>query len=193
MQHCLSKNYPCTSVFSLPSCLCHPSDWSPAIMYSRLRARRSVLQPSPEGRGIYLPLGALRLPGRSIPPSRSFTSLHTHLQVSAVSFSSPSRPTHHDVAHHPPELQRCKCCLAPFSCSCLRPSSASPTAENGILPSTAQLPATSHTIPLLVKYGFYPPITLKTPTREVLSYVFAPPENARSAPLSFQKPPSPFL
>ncbi|KAJ7935527.1 hypothetical protein B0H13DRAFT_2304569 [Mycena leptocephala] len=71
--------------------------------------------------------------------------------------------THAPPAHHPPELQRCN---------------ASPTAENGILPSTAQLPATSHTIPLLVKYGFYPPITLKTPTREVLSYVFAPPENA---------------
>ncbi|KAJ7134442.1 hypothetical protein C8R44DRAFT_770486 [Mycena epipterygia] len=54
----------------------------------------------------------------------------------------------------------------------------SPTVENGISPTTPQLPAASHTIPLLVKYGFYPPITLKTPTREVLSYMFSPPENA---------------
>ncbi|KAJ7645457.1 hypothetical protein DFH06DRAFT_1211392 [Mycena polygramma] len=59
---------------------------------------------------------------------------------------------------------------------------ASPTAENGVSP-TAQLPVASHTIPLLVKYGFYPPITLKTPTREVLSYVFAPPENASAQAL----------
>ncbi|KAJ6508924.1 hypothetical protein C8R45DRAFT_1208509 [Mycena sanguinolenta] len=56
---------------------------------------------------------------------------------------------------------------------------ASPTSENGTTPpAQQQLPVASHNIPLLVKYGFYPPITLKTPTREVLSYVFAPPENA---------------
>ncbi|KAJ7095959.1 hypothetical protein B0H15DRAFT_82387 [Mycena belliarum] len=54
----------------------------------------------------------------------------------------------------------------------------SPTAENGTAPTTPQQPVASHTIPLLVKYGFYPPITLKTPTREVLSYLFSPPENA---------------
>ncbi|KAJ6512179.1 hypothetical protein C8R47DRAFT_1314218 [Mycena vitilis] len=64
----------------------------------------------------------------------------------------------------------------------LSSASASPTAENGASP-TAQLPVASHTIPLLVKYGFYPPITLKTPTREVLSYVFAPPENASAQAL----------
>ncbi|KAJ6557383.1 hypothetical protein DFH09DRAFT_1163997 [Mycena vulgaris] len=55
----------------------------------------------------------------------------------------------------------------------------SPTTENGsTTPTTPHLPVASHTIPLLVKYGFYPPITLKTPTREVLSYLFSPPENA---------------
>ncbi|KAJ7175762.1 hypothetical protein C8R46DRAFT_1160905 [Mycena filopes] len=61
----------------------------------------------------------------------------------------------------------------------LSSASASPPAENGSLsPTTQSLPVASHTIPLLVKYGFYPPITLKTPTREVLSYVFAPPDNS---------------
>ncbi|KAJ7044007.1 hypothetical protein C8F04DRAFT_1071288 [Mycena alexandri] len=64
------------------------------------------------------------------------------------------------------------------------PKIASPTTENGTSLSPApQLPlatnSNSHIIvPLLVKYGFYPPITLKTPTREVLSYVFAPPDDA---------------
>ncbi|KAJ7254354.1 hypothetical protein B0H12DRAFT_1233393 [Mycena haematopus] len=70
--------------------------------------------------------------------------------------------------------------FVPYARSSLRTSSASPTSDDGIQ-STAQQqqpPVASHTIPLLVKYGFYPPITLKTPTREVLSYVFAPPENA---------------
>ncbi|KAF7346193.1 hypothetical protein MSAN_01846200 [Mycena sanguinolenta] len=81
--------------------------------------------------------------------------------------------THHAhfpriIAHQLPEpgpgLQRCN---------------PSPTSENGIpTAQQQQLPVASHNIPLLVKYGFYPPITLKTPTREVLSYVFAPPENA---------------
>ncbi|KAF7291597.1 hypothetical protein HMN09_01250800 [Mycena chlorophos] len=50
--------------------------------------------------------------------------------------------------------------------------------SDGVVSPTTQLPVAPHALPLLVKYGFYPPITLKTPTREVLSYVFAPPENA---------------
>ncbi|KAK7048273.1 hypothetical protein R3P38DRAFT_2868375 [Favolaschia claudopus] len=62
-------------------------------------------------------------------------------------------------------------------------SSPSPTSENGLSPPPQQLPAVPHAIPLLVKYGFYPPITLKTPSREVLAYVFAPPENASSTTL----------
>ncbi|KAJ7784676.1 hypothetical protein B0H16DRAFT_1709374 [Mycena metata] len=66
----------------------------------------------------------------------------------------------------------------------LSSTSASPTTENGSSLSPApQLPlapnSISHpSIPLLVQYGFYPHITLKTATREVLSYVFAPPDNA---------------
>ncbi|KAJ7644050.1 hypothetical protein FB45DRAFT_999277 [Roridomyces roridus] len=62
-------------------------------------------------------------------------------------------------------------------------ASASPTIENGFTPPP-QPPPASHSIPLLVKYGFYPPITLKTPTREVLAYLFSPPENA-SGPALF--------
>ncbi|KAJ7857696.1 hypothetical protein B0H14DRAFT_2352091, partial [Mycena olivaceomarginata] len=81
------------------------------------------------------------------------------------------------LSRRPRNLSSASQYFAPYSRACLLPSSASPTAENGI----QQLPVASHTVPLLVKYGFYPPITLKTPTREVLSYVFAPPENARPA------------
>lgn len=81
-------------------------------------------------------------------------------------------------------LQRCKHPFAPCSrSSAYPPASPSPTSENGVQQAAQQLPVASHSIPLLVKYGFYPPITLKTPTREVLSYVFAPPEDARFAPL----------
>ncbi|TFK40606.1 hypothetical protein BDQ12DRAFT_679740 [Crucibulum laeve] len=43
----------------------------------------------------------------------------------------------------------------------------------------------SHSLPLVVKYGFAPLINLTTPTRDVLSYIFAPPENASdSTPFS---------
>ncbi|KAF8631772.1 hypothetical protein AX17_004987 [Amanita inopinata Kibby_2008] len=46
-------------------------------------------------------------------------------------------------------------------------------------------PATfaSNSVPLMVKFGFYPPITLNSPTREVLSFVFAPPDNASESPV----------
>ncbi|KAM6489046.1 hypothetical protein JOM56_015458 [Amanita muscaria] len=40
--------------------------------------------------------------------------------------------------------------------------------------STATIPPLA---PLLVRYGFHPAITLATPTRDVLSFVFAPPDN----------------
>ncbi|THV05239.1 hypothetical protein K435DRAFT_117888 [Dendrothele bispora CBS 962.96] len=49
----------------------------------------------------------------------------------------------------------------------------SPLAENG-----NQIPPYLAThLPLPVQYGFYPQITLSTPTREVLSYLFSPPES----------------
>ncbi|KAF9077574.1 hypothetical protein BDP27DRAFT_476896 [Rhodocollybia butyracea] len=41
------------------------------------------------------------------------------------------------------------------------------------------------TVPLVFKYGFYPPITVNTPTREVLSYLFAPPDDVLSDPNLF--------
>jgi hypothetical protein len=42
----------------------------------------------------------------------------------------------------------------------------------------ASVPHNQHNVPLAVRSGFYPRITLTTPTRDVLCYVFAPPENA---------------
>ena len=43
----------------------------------------------------------------------------------------------------------------------------------------ASAPLNKHTLPLEVRFGFYPPITLATPTRDVLAYIFAPPENTK--------------
>ncbi|KAF8208834.1 hypothetical protein K438DRAFT_1812973 [Mycena galopus ATCC 62051] len=94
--------------------------------------------------------------------------------------SQKKRPT--TLSRRPRQLSSARY-VAPVPPIPTHPShSASPTSENGISPTTQQ-PVASHSIPLLVKYGFYPPITLKTPTREVLSYVFAPPENASAQAL----------
>ncbi|KAE9403961.1 hypothetical protein BT96DRAFT_973381 [Gymnopus androsaceus JB14] len=61
------------------------------------------------------------------------------------------------------------------------PSPLSPIADNGVVHSIPPyvLPSGAN-LPLVFKYGFYPPITLETPTREVLSYLFAPPDNVSS-------------
>ncbi|KAF4577000.1 hypothetical protein EYR36_004985 [Pleurotus pulmonarius] len=56
-------------------------------------------------------------------------------------------------------------------------SSASPIIENGYPAAFPKFP-TFHTGPIPIKFGFYPPITLDTPTREVLLYLFSPPEIA---------------
>ncbi|KAF8895414.1 hypothetical protein BD779DRAFT_1499404 [Infundibulicybe gibba] len=64
------------------------------------------------------------------------------------------------------------------------PPLASPTQENGAI---APIPTQVQSLPLLVRYGFYPPLTLNSPTREVLSYLFSPPED--SIPYSRVKSP----
>ena len=60
-------------------------------------------------------------------------------------------------------------------------SSASPIVNSPASPSIA-IP---HTLPLMVRYGFFPPITISTPTREVLCFVFAPPDPSTSVFLFF--------
>ncbi|KAF5369556.1 hypothetical protein D9758_002551 [Tetrapyrgos nigripes] len=55
----------------------------------------------------------------------------------------------------------------------------SPLSENG-----SQFPYMAPQLPLPVKYGFYPHITLSTPTREVLAYLFSPPDSVDSSPFS---------
>ncbi|KAK7469120.1 hypothetical protein VKT23_003611 [Stygiomarasmius scandens] len=59
----------------------------------------------------------------------------------------------------------------------------SPLAENGNQLS----PYLAPNIPLPVKYGFYPHITLSTPTREVLSYLFSPPDPSTADPNPFSQ------
>lgn len=54
----------------------------------------------------------------------------------------------------------------------------SPITDNSIQNTSPYIMPSGPTLPLVVKYGFYPPITLDTPTRDVLSYLFAPPEDA---------------
>ncbi|KAG6917470.1 hypothetical protein DXG01_002447 [Tephrocybe rancida] len=49
--------------------------------------------------------------------------------------------------------------------------------DNGAAMAPPPIP-NSQNLPLGVKYGFYPHITLATTTRELLSYIFAPPELA---------------
>lgn len=53
----------------------------------------------------------------------------------------------------------------------------SPITDNGVQNTSPYVMPSGPTLPLVVKYGFYPPITLDTPTRDVLSYLFAPPED----------------
>ncbi|KAJ3731005.1 hypothetical protein DFJ43DRAFT_1000001 [Lentinula guzmanii] len=57
----------------------------------------------------------------------------------------------------------------------------SPISDNGNHSISPYLMPSGTTLPLVFKYGFYPPITLDTPTRDVLSYLFAPPEDAPSS------------
>lgn len=65
----------------------------------------------------------------------------------------------------------------------------SPLVENMTIGNIAPQPQ----FPLLVKYGFYPPITTHTPTREVLPFLFAPPEVVSAEPTPFaQVKPSPY-
>ncbi|KAF7314275.1 hypothetical protein MKEN_00900100 [Mycena kentingensis (nom. inval.)] len=86
-----------------------------------------------------------------------------------LALQAPVRPgCNHRVVH----MQ----CLLLTLVRSVPPSDGAPSPTNAV-------PVAPHALPLLVKYGFYPPITLKTPTREVLTYVFAPPENAKSARL----------
>ncbi|KAJ3910667.1 hypothetical protein F5879DRAFT_928437 [Lentinula edodes] len=61
----------------------------------------------------------------------------------------------------------------------------SPITDNSIQNTSPYIMPSGPTLPLVVKYGFYPPITLDTPTRDVLSYLFAPPEDASSDPNLF--------
>jgi hypothetical protein len=36
-----------------------------------------------------------------------------------------------------------------------------------------------HAVPLPIRYGFYPSISLHTPTYDVLTYLFSPPESGK--------------
>ncbi|KAF9468560.1 hypothetical protein BDZ94DRAFT_1245690 [Collybia nuda] len=49
--------------------------------------------------------------------------------------------------------------------------------DKGVAVTPTYMPPLQNT-PLVVRYGFSPGITLETPTRQVLSYIFAPPDNA---------------
>ncbi|XP_006462704.1 hypothetical protein AGABI2DRAFT_193809 [Agaricus bisporus var. bisporus H97] len=73
--------------------------------------------------------------------------------------------------------------------SSANPSGPYPSPLKQISPSveptspTSFLPSASHNIqPLVVRYGLHPGITLSTPTRDVLGFVFAPPENSNEPP-----------
>ncbi|KAF8650147.1 hypothetical protein AX16_005382 [Volvariella volvacea WC 439] len=59
-----------------------------------------------------------------------------------------------------------------------------PIPENGIS-TTVGHSNTHHNFPLLVKYSFYPPITIHTHTRDVLPFLFAPPETPVDGPTQF--------
>ncbi|KAJ8523233.1 hypothetical protein ONZ45_g262 [Pleurotus djamor] len=74
----------------------------------------------------------------------------------------------------PPRKQNTAC----DACSSSSPGPsklASPIFENGY---PAPFPSAFQAGPLPIKFGFYPPITLETPTREVILYLFSPPEIA---------------
>ncbi|KAF8194249.1 hypothetical protein BJ912DRAFT_1021497 [Pholiota molesta] len=53
---------------------------------------------------------------------------------------------------------------------------ASPIPESPSSPPSIPTPQTH--LPLMVRYGFCPPLTLSTPTRDVLCFVFAPPDQS---------------
>ncbi|KAF8908927.1 hypothetical protein CPB84DRAFT_1703318 [Gymnopilus junonius] len=60
-------------------------------------------------------------------------------------------------------------------------SNSSSPAPPKYVPPTPEAPsvqplASPHNVSLMVRYGFYPPLTLSTPTRDVLRFVFAPPD-----------------
>ncbi|KAF8073810.1 hypothetical protein FPV67DRAFT_1479374 [Lyophyllum atratum] len=65
---------------------------------------------------------------------------------------------------------------SPSASSLAVPMVSSSILDNGSAPAPGiQSP---QSVPLAVKYGFYPHITNTTPTRELLSYIFAPPDNS---------------
>ncbi|KAF5389321.1 hypothetical protein D9757_003453 [Collybiopsis confluens] len=66
--------------------------------------------------------------------------------------------------------------------------SSSPIADTGIHSIPPYGFPSSPSVLLLFKYGLYPPITRESSTRYVLSYIFAPPEEASSDPSLFQSP-----
>jgi hypothetical protein len=55
----------------------------------------------------------------------------------------------------------------------------SPSISDNGLAVPAYMAPLQHNAPLGVRYGFSPGITLNTPTRQVLSYIFAPPDNTK--------------
>lgn len=59
------------------------------------------------------------------------------------------------------------------------PLSSPSISDNRVAVPAYMSPLQQHNLPLVVKYGFSPGITLDTPTRQVLSYIFAPPDNTR--------------
>ncbi|CAK5269768.1 unnamed protein product [Mycena citricolor] len=81
------------------------------------------------------------------------------------------------LVHLPRCLKRCKCIVPNYLIisDIIVRSSTSPTTENGSLPPTPSAPKPPSPLPLLVQYGFYPAINRRTPSREVLDYIFAPP------------------
>ncbi|KAJ7600995.1 hypothetical protein C8J56DRAFT_911818 [Mycena floridula] len=84
----------------------------------------------------------------------------------------------------------------PRNISSASPSSPSPGHNIAKIPSpTAEsIPTSPHiqqSVPLTVKHGFYPPITLETPTRDVLAYLFSPPDNVHD-PVPFGRVASPY-
>ncbi|KAG5648287.1 hypothetical protein DXG03_004857 [Asterophora parasitica] len=48
--------------------------------------------------------------------------------------------------------------------------------DNGVITSPL-IPGHQQNLPLGVRVGFYPNVTVSTPTRDLLSYIFAPPDN----------------
>ncbi|KAF9565678.1 hypothetical protein CPC08DRAFT_153221 [Agrocybe pediades] len=70
------------------------------------------------------------------------------------------------------------------------PKLASPVPDVTPPPSTVGHPQ----VPIMVRYGFHPPLTLATPTHEVLTFVFAPPDysSEQQIPMPAGHVPSPY-